>query len=111
MSKKHQLSFHKTCFAVDLKKTHKMTTHWEDNLGNFERDMAVRYVGPCIKYLSGLTQSFTLQWGQGIQMLEDKELSEREGVSVPLKVSKGEELIVNVQFAEGVRNLTPPESY
>jgi len=68
----------------DNKGTHKMTTHAEDTVDNFPRDM---------------------QWGQGVQILDDHVSSERmasesgQNVSVPLKVTKGEWVDLVVRYA------------
>eukprot|EP00466_Bigelowiella_natans_P017875 jgi/Bigna1/135631/aug1.30_g10339 len=66
----------------DIAKTHKMSTHWEDTIDNFERDMA---------------------WGQGVQLLEDGSDESAENPShlpVPIDVKKDDDLIVTIKVAE-----------
>lgn len=51
-----------------LDKKVKMSTHYEDTVDNFQRDM---------------------QWGQGIQILEDPAYGNSRRAPVPLRVQKG----------------------
>ncbi|CAE8659565.1 unnamed protein product, partial [Polarella glacialis] len=68
----------------DEERTHKITTHPEDTRGapwGFSRDM---------------------QWGQGLQLVEDFDLackSERNTPPAPFEVKKGEELLLTVRFS------------
>mmetsp|Transcript_12724 Transcript_12724/g.17771 ORF Transcript_12724/g.17771 Transcript_12724/m.17771 type:complete len:509 (-) Transcript_12724:129-1655(-) len=62
-----------------LDKKHKMSTHYEDTVENFQRDM---------------------QWGQGIQLLEDPGLEDTKDAPCPLRVKKGEELVIEVRIAQ-----------
>ncbi|CAE8618614.1 unnamed protein product [Polarella glacialis] len=68
----------------DEERTHKITTHPEDTRGapwGFSRDM---------------------QWGQGLQLVEDFDLackSERNTPPAPFEVKKGEEMLLTVRFS------------
>ena len=110
----------------DANKTHKMTTHPEDTVHNFPRDMQWGQSVPTARVaasasprrgsLAGLRRRGTDSQariadavccvrsiaGQGIQLVEDHVQSRAQGgrTSVPMKVTKGEWLDVLVMFAE-----------
>lgn len=63
-----------------LDKKFKMSTHAEDTVDNFERD---------------------LQWGQGLQVIEDLTGGESTALPKPLRVRQGDVLEIEITIAQG----------